>query len=180
MLVGRDVWKGKIPPAELHGRLNCAGCAWNLELCGPQLEDLRRTDPGAFRKFYALMETAVEEGLSASENGADGYRVPVGGKVNRHEFKGRDMPWLGELRVDERTPKRPSPPGKAFEHRLYFGEPDVPANLIVGSVLGCKRGGDRGADQKQTEQMKKAMWGIIHWCEEANPPTSWRVWNWDC
>ncbi|WP_216909705.1 hypothetical protein [Nocardia noduli] len=90
------------------------------------------------------------------------------------------MPWLGELRVDERAPKKPSRPGNAREHRLYFGEPDVPTDLVLGSGVGTKRGQESHVGSKQTAQMKQAMWAIIRWCEEAIPPTTWRVWNWNC
>lgn len=175
----RNAWKKRIPPDELHGRLNSAGCAWNVELCAGELNSLRSSDEGAFRVLYALMETAMETGLPTSENG-HGYRVPVGEQVARRDFGKRDMPWLGELRVDERTPKRPSKPGNAQEHRLYFGEPGRPDNLVLGTGIGVKRGQESHVSDKQTRQMKHAMWAVIHWCEQADPPTGWRVWNWHC
>lgn len=125
----------------------------------------------------ALIEDSEQFGLPYDSYG-DGYCAPVGERVKRTEFRGRPVPWLGELRVEERQPKRKSLLGDAADHRLYFGEPNEPETLVLATFLGGKRGRDLRATAKQTQQMVRAMWGVIHWCESRQPKTSWRNWDW--
>lgn len=158
-----------------RGRINDAGCQWDVSLVQVDLESLRTTDRGAWAKFVALMVDAEQYGLTFDVHGRD-YSAPVGDRIKPIEFRGKPMPWLGELRVEERTPQRPSPLGDAVHHRLYFGEPDHPSNLILGLSMGHKRGRDRDASRKQTRQMIDAMWKLIHWRESRTPKTGWRSW----
>ena len=158
-----------------RGRLNKAGCRWDVSLLQTDLDALRHADRGAWAKIVALMADSEQHGLPFDANGHD-YRAPVGERINATEFRGQPMPWLGELRVAERTPKHPSPLGDEAQYRLYFGEPDTPSNLVLGLSIGSKRGQDHDATDKQTRQMVDAMWKLIHWCESRTPITGWRSW----
>jgi hypothetical protein len=162
--------------AARRGRVNAAGCRWDTSLVQRDLDDLRVADRGAWAKLIALIEDSEQYGLPFDAHGHD-YRAPVGERVKATEFRGRPLPWLGELRVDERTPKRASPLGDAVQYRLYFGEPDDPPDLVLGLSLGHKRGRDRNAGRKQTRQMIDAMWKLIRWCESRTPKTRWREWT---
>lgn len=159
-----------------RARLNKAGCRWDTSLIQVDLDALRNSDRGAWAKTVALMVDSEQHGLPFHANGHD-YRAPVGDKVKAAEFRGKPMPWLGELRVEERTPKRASRIGDAVQYRLYFGEPDDPSNLVLGLSIGRKRGRDRDAGRKQTRQMIDAMWKLIRWCESRTPKTGWRAWT---
>lgn len=162
-----------VPEAARRGRLNVAGCRWDISLAQPDLDDLRVTDHGAWAKLIALIVDSEEHGLPFDPDGYD-YSAPVGERVKPAEFRGRPVPWLGELRVEERTPKRASRLGDAAHYRLYFGEPNEPSDLVLGLSIGHKRGRDRDAGRKQTRQMLDAMWKLIHWCESRSPKTGWR------
>jgi hypothetical protein len=123
--------------------------------------------------MMALIEDSEQYGLPFDAEGDD-YSAPSGSRVKQSEFGRRPKPWLGELRVEERTPKKPSAIGNATYYRLYFGEPDEPPNAILGLSIGEKLGRDREANRKQTKQMRDAMWALIHWCERQSPATGWR------
>lgn len=157
-------------------RIHEAGCAWDLQLCADDLNHLRSIDPGAWRVLIAMIRRSSSAGLEARKNGRD-YRVPVGDKVRATEFKRRPKPWLGELKVDERTRKRPSKPGQSIEHRLYFGEPDKPETLVLGVSLREKSHRDPNPAAQQTVHIRDAMWKVIFWCEEREPPVGWRSWK---
>jgi hypothetical protein len=167
----------EIPQQAKRGRINSAGCTWDNHLCETELDALRNTDRGAWQKMMSLIEDSQDFGLPFDAHGDD-YSAPVGDRVKRSEFRGRVPPWLGELRVQERTPKRKSKLGDEAEHRLYFGEPDQPSNAILGLSVREKRGHDRRANRKQTQHMVDAMWKLIHWCEGRSPKTGWRGWDW--
>lgn len=159
--------------AARRGRLNTPGCRWDISLVREDLAALRRIDRGAWAKFIALMADSEEHGLTLAANGHD-YRAPIGDHIRAAEFGDRPMPWLGELRVQERTPKHQSPLGDEVHHRLYFGEPHKPSNAVVAVSMGDKHGQDPHAGAKQTHQIADAMWKLIHWCESRVPKTGWR------
>jgi hypothetical protein len=165
----------KTPEDAKRGRINEAGCRWDTSLAQADLDDLRDSDRGAWAKLVALIEDSEEYGLPFDAHGHD-YSAPVGDRVKPAEFHGRPMPWLGELRVEERTPKRRSRLGDAAQYRLYCGEPNDPSDLVLGLSIGHKRGRDLDASNKQTRQMVDAMWKLIHWCESRSPQTGWREW----
>lgn len=156
-----------------RGRVNVAGCRWGLSLVQPDLDNLRVADRGAWAKLMALIADSEQYGLPFDAHGYD-YSAPVGKRVTSADFRGQPVPWLGELRVEERTPKRASRLGDAAQYRLYFGEPDDPPELVLGLSIGQKRGRDRDANRKQTRQMIDAMWRLIRWCESRSPKTGWR------
>lgn len=166
-----------IPEEARRGRINEPGCVWDTSLVKADLIALRDSDRGAWAKLVALIEDSEQHGLHFEEEGHD-YRAPIGNHVEPAEFRGEPMPWLGELRVEERTPKHKSRLGDEAQHRLYFGEPDDPSNLVLGLSMGHKRGLDRDAGRKQTSQMVDAMWKLIRWCESRSPKTGWREWAW--
>ena len=168
----------EIPEQAKRGRINDAGCKWDNELCQAELDALRESDRGAWLKMMALIADSEDFGLPFDAHGDD-YSAPVGERVKRTEFRGRVPPWLGELRVHERTPKRRSKLGNEAEHRLYFGEPHHPTNAILGLSVREKRGHDRWANRRQTQHMVDAMWKVIHWCERQTPKTGWREWEWN-
>lgn len=127
--------------------------------------------------MLALIEDSEQGGLPFGPDGPD-YRAPVGVQVKDAAFvRQGGRPWLGELRVDERTPKRKSRLGDAAEYRLYFGEPDSPETAVLGLSVGVKRGRDRRATDKQTQQMINAMWKLIKWCDRRKPRIGWRKWH---
>ncbi|OBH19938.1 hypothetical protein [Mycolicibacter sinensis] len=162
-----------IPAAAKRGRVNAAGCRWDTTLAQPSLDDLHVADRGAWAKLVALIADSEQYGLPFDANGYD-YSAPVGERVRSATFRGRSVPWLGELRVEERTPQRASRLGDAAQYRLYFGEPNDPPDLVLGLSIGQKRGRDRDAGRKQTRQMIDAMWKLIRWCESRTPKTGWR------
>lgn len=165
-----------ISGAARRGRVNAAGCCWDTSLVRRDLDGLRVADRGAWAKLIALIEDSEQYGLPFDAHGYD-YSAPVGERVKAAEFRGRPVPWLGELRVEERTPKRASRLGDAVQYRLYFGEPNDPSDLVLGLSIGHKRGRDRDAGRKQTRQMIDAMWKLIGWCESRTPKTGWREWT---
>lgn len=162
------------PEDAKRGRINSAGCRWDTTLVWADLDGLRNSDRGAWAKLTALIEDSEQFGLPFDAHGHD-YSAPVGARVKPTAFRGRPVPWLGELRVEERTPKRRSRLGDAVRYRPYFGGPDHPSNLVLGLSIGRKRGRDRDAGDKQTRQMVDAMWKLIFWCESRSPSTGWRV-----
>ncbi|MBS9534980.1 hypothetical protein KIH27_15430 [Mycobacterium sp. M1] len=162
-----------IPDSATVGRVNGGGCRWDTALVWADLNALRVADRGAWAKLVALIEDSEQYGLPFDAQGYD-YSAPVGRRIKAVEFCGRPVPWLGELRVDERSPKRTSRLGDAAQYRLYFGEPNDPSGLVLGLSIGQKRGRDRDASRKQTRQMIDAMWKLIRWRESRSPTTGWR------
>lgn len=161
-----------ISEAARRGRANMAGCRWDLSLAQPDLDTVRVADGGAWAKLIALIADSEQYGLPFDANGHD-YRAPVGKRVTSAEFRGRPVPRLGELRVEERTPKRASRLGDATQYRRYFGEPNQPPELVLGLSIRPKRGRDRNAGRKQTRQID-AMWKLTWRCESRSPKTGWR------
>lgn len=174
---GRLVLARNVPEHAKRGRLNVAGCRWDKALCQQHLDNLKRSDRGAWAMMNALIEESEDRGLPIDQHG-DGYAAPVGERVKPTEFRGRPTPWLGELRVEERTPRRRSALGNTAHHRLYFGEPNDPDDLVMALLLDSKRGRDPLALIKQTKAMVNAMWALMKWCEGRDPATGWREWDW--
>ncbi|PBC35019.1 hypothetical protein CJ179_50315 [Rhodococcus sp. ACS1] len=180
MAYDRDAWKHGIPEDALVSRVNLRGCNWDYtEDCETGLSALKAIDQGAWDMMMARIRRSHRSGLKLSDNG-DTYRAPVGNLVNPKKFKRRAMPWLGELKVDERTPKKRSKPGRAAEYRLYFGEPLHDNLLVVGVSVGIKHGSDGDAVKKQTDAMEDAMWKIIFWCEDPGRAVIWREHHRSC
>jgi hypothetical protein len=163
----------RYPERARRGRINDAGCKWIRDLCGADLEGLKKKDKDAWKKVIALIEDSEQYGMPFDAEGDD-YSAPVGERVRRSAFGGRPRPWLGELRVEERRRKR-SALGNTAHYRLYFGEPEQPPNAILGLLVEEKRGRDLRAFEKQTAKMLKAMKMLIHWCEHQSPSCGWRT-----
>ena len=129
----------EVPEHAKRGRLNRAGCSWDIALCQDGLDALKRHDRQAWMQFQALIEEAEQNGLDFGTHGS-GYSAPLGKRIAKADFRAHPTPWIGELRVEGRRPKRGPLTGNTLVCRLYFGEPDTPADLVLGVAMAIAMG----------------------------------------